>query len=400
MESPLAVILGGYGNTGRACAQLLLEHTPVGVVIAGRDLERAEGVARHLTAGHAGGRIRAARADASDPVSLRAAFRGATVVVAASSTSEQAAGVAHAVLEAGADYLDPQYSTAKLEILRRLAPEIEAAGRCFVTDGGFHPGLPAALIRLAAGRIHRLQRARVASVIQVNWKALDLSPATVRELVLEFKDYQAQHYHNRHWITPGWLESLRPNWVDFGPGYGRRYTMPMFLEELRPLPEMIPTLEDAGFFVGGFNPLVDFAILPLGMAWLALGGDRGAAAFGRLLLWGLRSFTPPPYGTLLQLEAKGGSGAELQHLRLTVAHPDGYLMTAAPMVACMMQMLDGTARRPGLHLQALLVDPERLLQDLQRMGVEVIVNGSASVEGDERPKRAWRRSIRRQVTLD
>ena len=377
MDSPQIVILGGYGNTGRACARLLLEHTSARVVLAGRDLDRAEALAGELNARYAGGRASSARADAADAGTLRAAFRGAAVVVAASSTSEHAAGVARAVLEARADYIDPQYSTPKLDALRRLAPEIEAAGLCFVTDGGFHPGLPAALIRLAASRVDRLQRARVASVIQINWSALDLSPVTVRELVLEFKDYRALHYRNRRWITPGWLESMRPFWVEFGHGYGRRYTMPMFLEELRPLPEMIPTLEETGFFVGGFNPLVDFVILPLGMAWMAVAGERGAADFGRLLLWGLRRFTPPPYGTLLQLDAEGGSGADLQRMRVRVAHADGYELTAAPMVSCILQMLDGTARRPGLHLQALLVDPARLLEDLQSMGVEVSVHGPA-----------------------
>ena len=170
---------------------------------------------------------------------------------------------------------------------------------------------------------------------------------------------------------------MRPYWVEFGHGYGRRYTMPMFLDELRPLPEMIPTLEEAGFFVGGFNPVVDFAILPLGMAWMAAAGGRAANAFGRLLLWGLRRFTAPPYGTLLQLDAQGGPAGHVQHMRIAVAHPDGYVLTAAPMVGCMMQMLDGTARRPGLHLQALLVDPARLLDDLKTMGVEVAVEGPA-----------------------
>jgi saccharopine dehydrogenase (NAD+, L-lysine-forming) len=58
---------------------------------------------------------------------------------------------------------------------------------------------------------------------------------------------------------------------------------------------------------------------------------------------------------------------------MEVAHADGYVLTAAPMVACLLQMLDGSAREPGLHLQALLVEPARFLQDLQTMGVEVLV---------------------------
>jgi NAD(P)-dependent dehydrogenase (short-subunit alcohol dehydrogenase family) len=377
MAPPVIVILGGYGNTGRACARLLLEHSPAKVVVAGRDGERAAAFVAKLNASHAGDRAAGIAADAARAESLSRAFRGATMVVAASSTSAYASAVAEAALEAGADYIDPQYSKAKLAALRRLAPKIEAAGLCFVTDGGFHPGLPAALVRFAAGRMEHLRRARVASVIQIDWKALDLSPATIEELITEFKDYQSLHYRDRAWRSMGWLESLRPIWVEFGHGYGRRYTMPMFLEELRPLPEMIPSLEETGFFVGGFNPIVDFVLLPLGLAWMTVAGLRGATAFGRLLLWGLKRYTPPPYGTLLQLEAEGTRAGQTHRLVAEVAHPDGYVITAAPMVACMLQMLDGSARRAGLHLQALLVEPARMLDDLRRMGIEVVVRDPA-----------------------
>ena len=46
-----------------------------------------------------------------------------------------------------------------------------------------------------------------------------------------------------------------------------------------------------------------------------------------------------------------------------------YRLTAAPVVAALMQWDDG--RRPGLHSQALFVEPERWLSDLAKLGVEV-----------------------------
>ena len=136
---------------------------------------------------------------------------------------------------------------------------------------------------------------------------------------------------------------------------------------------MFPSLSETGFFVGGFNPVVDFLLMPVGMAMLKLAPRRGPAWFGKLMHWGLREFTRPPYGTLLRLDAEGTKSGRRATLVVEVAHADGYLLTAAPMVACLLQMLDGSARRPGLYLQALLVDPARLLKDMRAMGVEVLV---------------------------
>ena len=377
MADPTIIILGGYGNTGRALARLMLAHSRVRLVLAGRNEARAQAAADELNQRFPGKRVRGIAADAGDRKSLLRAFKGAKLVVAASSTSPVATVVAEAALEAGLDYLDPQFSRAKVAALQKMAARIQAAGRCFITDAGFHPGLPAALVRFAAARFDRLQTANVGSVIQIDWRSLEVSPSTIDELVTEFRDFQSLHYKDGRWRPMGWVESFRPVWMTFGRGFGRRYTMPMFLEELRPLPDLIPGLEETGFFVGGFNWFVDWVLMPLGMAWMAVAPKAGGRAFGRMLVWGLRKFSAPPYGTLLMLEARGIALGATRCMRVSVFHPDGYVLTAAPMAACLLQMLDGTARRPGLHLQALAVDPQRLLADLQRMGVSVDVWGPA-----------------------
>jgi saccharopine dehydrogenase (NAD+, L-lysine-forming) len=67
------------------------------------------------------------------------------VVVASSTTkyTEQAATVA---LEVGCDYLGyPIFNENQpAQVLGRKNP---LTGCCFITDGGFHPGLPAFLVR-------------------------------------------------------------------------------------------------------------------------------------------------------------------------------------------------------------------------------------------------------------
>jgi hypothetical protein len=172
----------------------------------------------------------------------------------------------------------------------------------------------------------------------------------------------------------------------------------MFMEELRRLPEQIPSLRDCAFYVSGFNPVVDNVLMPLGMGVMKLSPRRLGRPYARLLAWALRRYCRPPYGTVWQLEAEGvlaegplpgraatgaAGGAETGadaaggavSVGLRLMHPDGYWLTAAAAAACLLQWLDGSLREPGVHLQALAVDPARLLRDLRRMGVQIAGHG-------------------------
>jgi saccharopine dehydrogenase (NAD+, L-lysine-forming) len=92
---------------------------------------------------------------------------------------------------------------------------------------------------------------------------------------------------------------------------------------------------------------------------------------GRLMRWGLNAFSKPPYGTLLKAEAQGAKDGRACTLDITLYHEDGYVFTAVPVVACLLQYLDGSIKKPGLWTQANLVEPDRLMRDMQRMGIEV-----------------------------
>jgi len=57
-----------------------------------------------------------------------------------------------------------------------------------------------------------------------------------------------------------------------------------------------------------------------------------------------------------------------------------------PVVALLLQIIDGTARKAGLSMMGHIVDPGRLLADLVRMGAEVEegeeVRGRSSPRGE------------------
>jgi saccharopine dehydrogenase (NAD+, L-lysine-forming) len=360
------LVLGGYGTTGATLAELLLQEGSADVVIAGRRLERAEACAAAL-GGRFPGRVTARAADAADAASLARALDGVDLVAVAASVLEHAGTVAEAALDAGADYFDLLLSGEdKFAGLERLRPRIEGRGRCFVTDGGIHPGLSAALIRALAPAFDRLERAEVGGLLHVDWKAFAFARSTIYEFANEFRDYRMEAWRGGEWSKVEWRDATRT--FDFGPPFGDERCSLMYMKELELLPERLPTLRDCTFYVSGFNPVVDMTLLPLGMAVMKVSPHTLGRPYARLLAWALKRFSRPPYGTVFQVEAEGETAGAAASAGLRVTHADGYWLTAAAAAACLLQWMDGSLREPGVHLQALAADPARLLRDLVRMG--------------------------------
>jgi len=386
--SAKVLVLGGYGTTGTTLSELLLEYGDAEIVLAGRNGAKGEKAAAALNERFPG-RVTARVADAADAASLARAFDGIDLVAVAASVLAHAGGVAAAALGAGADYFDLLLSgAAKSAALERLRPRIEREGRCFITDGGIHPGLSAAMIRALAPAFGRLERADVGGLMRVDWNAYAFQIDTIYEFADELKGYRVEALRDGVWTKLAWRDATRA--FDFGAPYGSERCAIMFMEELRLLPERIPTLRDCAFYVSGFNPVVDNVLMPLGVGVMKLSPRRLGRPYARLLAGALRRYGRPPYGTVWQVEATGemaggmttdadaaGAGAAggAASAGLRLSHPDGYWLTAAAAAACLLQWLDGSLREPGVRLQALAVDPARLLRDLQRMGARLAGRG-------------------------
>ena len=178
---------------------------------------------------------------------------------------------------------------------------MEREGRRFITDGGIHPGLSAAMIRALLPAFSRLERADCSGLMRVDWIAFTSSTSTIHELVDERRDYRIEAVRDWVWTEVLSRQMQRP--IDFGPPWGRQACSLMFLEELPRLAQTLPALRECGFYVTGFGPFVDYFILPLGMVALTVAPDRLPDA--RLLSRALKATSRPPYETVFQVEAEG-----------------------------------------------------------------------------------------------
>jgi saccharopine dehydrogenase (NAD+, L-lysine-forming) len=361
------LILGGTGATGKALTRHLLMQTSADLALASRSLDKAQALADKFNAEFKTSRVTSVRADADDVESLRSAFRGMTLILVAAPTTRQAGTVIRSALEAGADYLDVQIGARKFDLLQSLGPEIERAGRCFITEAGFHPGLPAALVRYAAGQMDTVESVVIGGYLNMGGTRLAFTES-VDELMEAFRDFRAQVLKNGAWTK---RRSFTMRKIDFGGDIGTRNTFSMFFEELGPLPQLYPSLKELGFYISETHWFLDWFITMIVFAGIKLFPKGGIRPLGKLLWWGMTTLPKPPHRLELHTEATGLKNGKPSKIVFNVSHTDGYELTAIPVVAGLMQYLDGSARKPGMWMMGHLVDPVRLMLDMQKMGATV-----------------------------
>jgi len=76
---------------------------------------------------------------------------------------------------------------------------------------------------------------------------------------------------------------------------------------------------------------------------------------------------------VLKIESAGIKNGKPITEDVSLYHEDGYMFTAIPVVACLLQYLDGSIVKPGLWTQANIVETNRLLKDMERMGVDITI---------------------------
>ncbi|MFH1321886.1 MAG: saccharopine dehydrogenase NADP-binding domain-containing protein [Bacteroidota bacterium] len=365
MKNKTILILGGYGATGRVISRLLLKETDVNIIIAGRSIEKANELSAVLNKEYPDNRTSACFADASDYQSLLDAFKVVSMVLVASATTQHVKHVAEAALYSGIDYLDIHYQQNIVPVLNELVPKIENSGLCFITQAGFHPGLPSVFVRHAAPHFDQYKKAIIAMAMNIRIEKSE----SIYEIVDEISDYKADIFKDGKWKRGDYKDVKK---IDLGPFFGVRPCFPIQLEEMRPLPGMFH-LEDTGVYVAGFNWFVDNIVFPLAMILNKIKKGFGRDFIASLMVWGINTFSPSRLSVYFVLEAEGEKQGKPVKVRISAEHEEGYDFTAIPVVALILQYLDGTIKKPGLWMMGHLVDTGRLMNDMERMGVEIEV---------------------------
>jgi len=220
------LVLGGYGGTGKVFCRYLLKETGVRIIVAGRRLEMAEEFADQLKKEFSEDRISARYTDASKTDSLRRAFHDIDFVLVAATTTKWAKQVAEKALEAGIDYLDIYFQQDVYPVLESMRQQVTDAGSCFITQAGFHPGLPAAYIRKGAEYFDRYDKAIIAFTMNARIE----KSVSVLEIVDSISDYKPEFYQNGEWKVGTYKDAIK---IDFGKRFGIRNSMPFDMVEIK-----------------------------------------------------------------------------------------------------------------------------------------------------------------------
>ena len=358
------VVLGGYGNAGIRISRLLTGITDGEIIIAGRNPKKAEEAAASISAA-TGRALSWAGVDASDSEALARILEQAGLVIAATSSFD-AENIIRAAVRTGTHYLDIFLSLpGKMEVLRTSEEEILKKGLCFITDGGYHPGVPGAMVRMAGTLLPILTKAEVGGCFSLDWRSIELSQSTRTEFLASLCEMNISAF-----VDGEWKESIRNlRQFDFGPPQGKASCFPMFMEEFRNLPKRFPSLSDTGFYIAGFHPAIDYLVMPACMAAARILPGK-IDLISNFFTYSLKKLSRKKEWGILVLDAEGKSSGESSALQLRLAAPDPYDLTALPVISCLSQFFQGR-KIAGIHTQAEYVDPLPFFLEMEKMGAEL-----------------------------
>jgi saccharopine dehydrogenase (NAD+, L-lysine-forming) len=356
------MVYGGTGTTGRAIAEVLADRLGLDVTIAGRNGDAAKAVAADLTLKLPERQFPSAGLDITDQMAVIEALGTIDLLIVSAPVAEHMDRIAEAALKSGTDMIDILVRPLAGEKVIAEAKAAKAAGRAFVTQAGFHPGMPGPLMRAVAPLFTRLDAVHVGMAMQVPLR--DAQSAT--EIVSEVAE-PAHLLDNGVWREASYKDLRR---FSFGPPFGHKDCYPLDIPEVEAVARELG-VKQAGTYAAGFNWFVDTLVFPLLIVAFRIGGSSLAHRVAPLFYYGNKWFSRKDAFIEIRAEATGDIRGHPATRSYCLSSREPYALTAQCVAAAVRQMIDGPLAEPGAWLMGEKIDHKRLFADLQAFGARV-----------------------------
>jgi len=357
------LVLGGYGGVGKVLSRNLLIHTDSDITISGHDKEKAEKFASLLRTEFPNRQILSAYADATQKTSLIEAFKKVDLVIITTTTPDHIDIIAEAAIESETDMIDILVRGDVVDKLEKYHERIIADKRIFITQAGFHPGLPAPIIKYASEKFDIYNTANIVMVMN----SLFEKPESTYEIIHEIGEGNAKILKDGVWRKASYKDALK---IQFSEKFGVRQCFPLQMREIYPLKKELG-ISNMGVYSAGFNSFVDNFVFPFIMFLQLLKKGLGKRFCGKLMHWGIKKYYNDNPGVEFHLYANGFKDDKEVKYTLELISHDAFDFTAIAVIACLKQYLDNQINVHGLHLMGNVVDEKRIIEDLKEMGLQI-----------------------------
>jgi len=357
------IVLGGYGGVGKVMSQNILKHTDSDITISGHDEGKAEKIANILRKEYPNRQILSSYTDATQKESLINAFKNVDLVIVTTTTPDYMDTIAEAAIETGTDLIDIFVRGDVVDKLDKFRERIIANKRIFITQSGFHPGLPAPIIKYARAKFDNYTTANVVMVMN----SLFEKPESTYEIIHEIGEGNAKILKGGVWKKATYKDALK---IEFSDNFGIRQCYPLQMREIYSLQKELG-ISNMGVYSAGFNPFVDNFVFPLIMLLQLIKKGFGKRICGKLMHWGIRKYYNNKPGVEFQLQATGIKDGKERNYTLRINSADAFEFTAIAVIASLKQYLDNSINNPDLYLMGNVVDENRIIEDLKKMGLQI-----------------------------
>ena len=337
---PAVLVVGGAGAFGGRLAEGLIRTSDFAVVIAGRDLARAEARAAAL-----GSRARAMRIDSATVAAEALRESGAFAVVDAAGPFQGAQyRLARAALAAGMHYVDLADARDFVVGFGALDPEARAAGRVALSGASSTPALSHAVLERLIRGWRRLDSVEIAISPGNRNAPRGLS---VVQAILSYAGRPVRVFVDGAWTErPGWG---RPRRTEM-PGLGKRWLSLCETPDLDLVPARYAPRDAAIFHAG-----LELPVMHLGLYAASLLVQarllRSLCPFAGMFRWiaeRLKGFGSDRGGMMVVAAGIDSEGRPIRAVWSLIAESGaGPIIPTLPALAAIRAIAEGQITQPG-----------------------------------------------------